>query len=360
MSTIEFSLSDFDYDLPDELIAQNPANERTSSRLMVLQPDGSLTHHLFKEMIHFLRPQDLLVFNNTKVMKARLFGHKESGGKIELLVERVLTEVGENQAWVHLRASHMPKVNTTFFVGKYQVQVLERQAGLCRLLSSDSWFDMMENGGELPLPPYMQKKPQASDDIRYQTVYASQLGAVAAPTAGLHFDEELMKMIRQKQVGLGFVTLHVGAGTFQPIKTEDISQHKMHQEWFSVDDDLVKLIRETKHGGGRVIAVGTTALRALESMARLSCQKDTSDLLSGLTAVKGMTDLFIRPGFSFSVVDVLITNFHLPKSSLLLLVSAFSGYHRIRELYELGIKERYRFFSYGDAMWLPRMADKMA
>jgi S-adenosylmethionine:tRNA ribosyltransferase-isomerase len=346
-------LSDFDYALPEHLIAKTPALERTASRLLILSDEGSVSHQHFRNLIQWVRSGDLLVFNNTRVMKARLFGYKKTGGRVELLVEQVIQESSALEAWVHMKASHLPKEAAHFLLGNHYIEVLERREGFFRLKAPVSWFTLMEQQGEIPLPPYLHKKPESSDEVRYQTVYANQLGAVAAPTAGLHFDEQLLLSLKEIGVDLGFITLHVGAGTFQPIKTEDLSEHKMHQEWIDVNLLLIEKIKQTKQRGGRVIAVGTTTLRALESMALLQLNKP----ISAWEPHSGMTNLFIQPGFEFQLVDVLITNFHLPKSSLLLLVSAFSGYHRIRQLYQIAITKEYRFFSYGDAMWLPRLKD---
>jgi S-adenosylmethionine:tRNA ribosyltransferase-isomerase len=334
---------DFYYDLPPELIAQHPTSLRSHSRLLVVL-DNCLVDEMFSGLLKWLRPNDLLVFNNTRVMKARFYGHKDSGGKIECLVERVLNT---REAWVHFRASHAPKVGSVLrFTRDITLKVLERDDGLfrVRLDGYDSIWAWMEDCGQLPLPPYIDRPPEGEDAERYQTVYASVLGAVAAPTAGLHFDETLLSALQSAQIRSSMVTLHVGAGTFMPVKTEWIHQHQMHSEYFEVSEETQRMIAETKALGGRVVAVGTTALRALESAYQNpEC-----------VALMGDTRLFITPGYHFKVVDALITNFHLPESSLLMLVSAFSGIESIRQAYRHAIEQRYRFFSYGDAMFLER------
>ena len=334
---------DFYYELPSELIAQHPPNQRSQSRLLVVLGD-SLIDAAFSDLLKWLRPNDLLVFNNTRVMKARFHGYKDSGGKIECLVERVLNA---HEAWVHFRASHAPKIGGVVHFGHdITLEVLEREGGLfrVRLKGYDSIWTWMEEWGQLPLPPYIDRVPEGEDEERYQTVYASVMGAVAAPTAGLHFDETLLNVLREAKINQTMVTLHVGAGTFMPVKTEWINQHQMHSEYYEVPEETVRLIEETKALGGRVVAVGTTALRALES-----AYQDPTGI-----ALTGDTHLFITPGYPFKVIDALITNFHLPESSLLMLVSAFSGIETIRQAYRYAIEQRYRFFSYGDAMFLER------
>jgi S-adenosylmethionine:tRNA ribosyltransferase-isomerase len=346
-----FTLSDFDFVLPENLIAQHPSPERSSSKLL----DGTIDtpgDRIFRELPSLLRTGDLVVFNDTKVLNARLFGEKPTGGKVELLIERVL---GGNQVAAHMRVSKKPEVGTTVaLVGApgtndhLRATLLGRwpeedAGGMFRfVLSNDAGDDpytLMERHGHVPLPPYITHDDSAEDAARYQTVFAKNPGAVAAPTAALHFDEALLNQMDAMGVHRAHVTLHVGAGTFQPVKTENLTEHKMHSEWYNVPAATVEAIAACKARGGRVIAVGTTTVRTLESWAR-----------SGQTS--GDTAIFITPGFSFQVVDVLVTNFHLPKSSLMMLVSAFAGYDHVMDLYRHAIAHEYRFFSYGDAMLL--------
>lgn len=337
--------SDFDYSLPDELIAQHPLAERAASRL--LHVDGvnaRFTDRLFNELPDFFRPGDLLVFNDTRVIKARLHGKKASGGKVEALVERV---VGEHEALLHLRASRSPKPGSVLlFAGAIQALVLGREEDLFRVAfdPAHTVLEWLEQHGEVPLPPYMQRPAEADDDDRYQTVYARDPGSVAAPTAGLHFDETMLARLREAGVVTAFVTLHVGAGTFQPVKVEDTAEHRMHTERYVISEETVAAVAAARAAGARVGAVGTTSLRALESAARDGV----------LRAGGGETDLFITPGYRFNVVDRLITNFHLPRSTLLMLVSAFGGTDLLLRAYAHAVAERYRFFSYGDAMLIER------
>ncbi len=334
--------SDFEFILPDELIARQPAPTRTGSRLMTLDGrTGAVGHRAFSEIGDLLNPGDLLVFNNTRVVPARLFGHKASGGKVEILFERKLTEHG---FLAHVRASKSPKPGTQIELDNGAVlTMLRRQDDLFELECREhEVFSLLHACGHIPLPPYIDRADEASDRERYQTVYAKTPGAVAAPTAGLHFDQGLLDDLVSKGVELGFLTLHVGAGTFQPVKVDEITQHKMHSEWIDVPNELVQKVRTTKARGGRVIAVGTTSLRSLESAS-----------LSGeLQPFQGDTDIFIYPGFTFKTVDALITNFHLPGSTLMMLVSAFAGREHVMTAYQEAIAERYRFFSYGDAMFI--------
>lgn len=336
-------VDDFDYPLPDELIARYPAPERTASRLLVLQGDNTLDKR-FSDILDFLDPKDCLIFNNTRVMPARLFGQKASGGRVECLVERVLTE---NLALCHLRASKSPKPGTEVFFGNETAEVTGRQEAFYLItLQHTTWFKLMDSQGELPLPPYMERSPESDDAERYQTVYSKPLGAVAAPTAGLHFDEALLEKIKAMGITTGFVTLHVGAGTFLPIRVDTIAEHQMHSEWAEISQDVVDLIEQTRARGGRVIAVGTTTVRTLETAAR-----------SGqLEKFSGDTNIFIYPGYQFKIIDAMITNFHLPKSTLMMLVSAFMGKDRMMQAYAHAVEQEYRFFSYGDAMMLiPKM-----
>ncbi|WP_410498684.1 tRNA preQ1(34) S-adenosylmethionine ribosyltransferase-isomerase QueA [Chitinibacter sp. S2-10] len=340
-------ISDFDYHLPDQLIAQFPPETRGASRL--LHVDGSQRADLqFTDLPQLLQPGDVLVFNDTKVIKARLFGEKASGGKIEALIERVL---GEHQALAHIKASKAPKPgNVLHFNGGFSAQMTERQGDLFRLDFSNSHashpdltvLDILEQSGLLPLPPYITHVPDIEDAKRYQTVYARDPGAVAAPTAGLHFTDQLLTQLREMGVQTHFLTLHVGAGTFMPVRVDDISEHVMHHERYRIPAATQAAIREAKAQGKRVIAVGTTSLRALEASSQ-----------QGLLAEpEGDTNIFIKPGYQFKVVDRLITNFHLPKSTLLMLVAAFAGYETMRAAYEHAVANEYRFFSYGDSMLL--------
>ncbi len=337
--------SDFEYALPDELIARHPLAERTASRL--LHVDGAqarFSDRLFRDLPEFFRPGDLLVFNDTRVIKARLHGQKDSGGKVEALVERI---VGDHEALLHLRASRSPRAGSVLrFAGAIDALVLGREDDLFRVAfdPSRTLLEWLEHYGEVPLPPYMQRAAEADDDGRYQTVYARDPGSVAAPTAGLHFDEAMLVRLREAGVASAFVTLHVGAGTFQPVKVEDTAEHRMHSERYVIPHQTVAAVAAAHAAGGRVVSVGTTSLRALESAARDGV----------LRAGGGETDLFITPGYRFNVVDRLITNFHLPRSTLLMLVSAFGGTDLLLRAYDHAVAERYRFFSYGDAMLIER------
>ena len=334
-------LSDFDFDLPNSLIAQYPSEKRTDSRLLVVQDDFINT--TFSQLGEFLKPKDLLILNDTKVIPARLFGCKESGGKVEILVERLINDF---QALVMIKASRAPKIDSYIVLeNDKRVRVCDKDAELYKLsFGSNSILTLLNEIGHVPLPPYIERIDGKEDLIRYQTVYAKNDGAVAAPTAGLHFDEPLLSNLNSYGVNHAFVTLHVGAGTFQPVKVEDIKDHQMHSEYFEVCQETVDKIVTTKANGGRIVAVGTTAVRTLESIA----------LQGKLSSAKGDTDIFIYPGFEFRLVDAMITNFHLPKSSLLMLVSAFIGIEKMFQIYQYAIEEKYRFFSYGDAMLLEK------
>ncbi|NDP49116.1 MAG: tRNA preQ1(34) S-adenosylmethionine ribosyltransferase-isomerase QueA [Sulfuriferula multivorans] len=335
-------VADFNFDLPEELIAQLPPTVRGGSRLLQVDAQGTLADRWFRDLPTLLRPNDLLVMNDTRVIKARLFAHKESGGKLELLIERVTHDCG---ALAFIRASHAPKPGSQIrLTDDTIVNVVARQDDLTQLRFPRPVLDVLDQLGQLPLPPYIEHMPTAEDEARYQTVYANEPGSVAAPTAGLHFDDAMLDTLKQQGVRTAHVTLHVGAGTFQPVRTDNIADHKMHSERYTIPQATVDAINETRARGGRVVAVGTTSLRTLEAAAQ-----------SGpLAAGASETDIFITPGYSFNVVDALITNFHLPKSTLLMLVSAFSGMDAIRAAYAHAIAERYRFFSYGDAMLLER------
>ena len=337
-------VADFDFDLPPDLIAQFPPAVRGGSRLLHVEGSGALHDRWFSELPALLQTNDLLVMNDTRVIKARLFGTKDSGGKVELLVERVL---GEFDALAFIRASHAPKPGSRIHLAEGMViDVLARQDDLTQLRFPRPVLAVLDRLGQLPLPPYIAHTPTADDEARYQTVYANEPGSVAAPTAGLHFDDAMLDALRERGVRTAQVTLHVGAGTFQPVRVSRIAEHRMHSERYTIPQATVDAIRDARARGGRVVAVGTTSLRALEAAA----QSGT------LHAGSGETDIFITPGYRFKVVDALITNFHLPRSTLLMLVSAFAGLDTIRAAYAHAIKERYRFFSYGDAMFLEKSA----
>lgn len=336
----------FQFDLPDELIARQPASQRQGSRLLYLDAaNNNLQHQQFTDLLSHIQPGDLMVFNNTKVIPARLFGQKESGGKLELLVERV---VDKYSVLAHVRASKSPKQGSQLlFDNGHSAEMIGRADDLFELRFSEPVLEVLDQIGHMPLPPYIDRSDTDEDKSRYQTVYAQELGAVAAPTAGLHFDDQMLEAINAKGAQIAFVTLHVGAGTFQPVRVDNILEHKMHAEWLQVSEDVCRQVRETKSAGGRVIAVGTTSVRSLETAAQNG----------EITPFEGETDIFIFPGFKFNVVDGLLTNFHLSESTLLMLVSAFSGYQPIMRAYREAVAERYRFFSYGDAMFLFKNPD---
>ncbi|WP_049622036.1 tRNA preQ1(34) S-adenosylmethionine ribosyltransferase-isomerase QueA [Frateuria defendens] len=333
--------SDFDYELPPELIAQAPLAERSASRLLVLDvPGQALADRRFRELPQFLRAGDLLVFNDTRVLPARLYGRKESGGAVEILIERV---TGAHEATVQLGVSKKPKAGGRIELADGSMAVVLGREGAffqLRFASPEPLEKLLPKLGEMPLPPYIARHADHSDEERYQTVFAREPGAVAAPTAGLHFDEGMLAELRERGVDFGYVTLHVGAGTFQPVRADDIKNHQMHREWLNVGAGLVEQIRRTRAAGGRVVAVGTTVVRALESA--------TVD--GELKPFAGETQIFIFPGYRITSIDALITNFHLPQSTLLMLVSALAGRDFILEAYRHAVAGRYRFFSYGDAM----------
>ncbi len=336
---------DFFYHLPSELIAQHPTAERSASRLLSLSGEsGQVFDRQFRDLPALLNPGDLLVFNNTRVIPARLHGHKESGGKVEMLVERVLDE---QRVLAHLRASKSPKSGARMlFEGGIEVEVVGRQEALfeLRFLGDLDVIEQLEAHGHMPLPPYIDRADEQQDRERYQTVFSDQnrRGAVAAPTAGLHFDQAMLDKLQQQGVEFAYVTLHVGAGTFQPVRADDIRDHKMHHEYLEVSQQVVEQVAATRARGGRVIAVGTTSVRSLESAAR-----------SGeLQPYQGETDIFIHPGYQFNCIDGLLTNFHLPESTLLMLVSALAGHEAIMSAYQHAVAQKYRFFSYGDAMFI--------
>jgi S-adenosylmethionine:tRNA ribosyltransferase-isomerase len=347
-----YTLGDFDFALPPELIAQHPSVERSASRLLDGRPGSAITDRIFKELPELLQAGDLLVFNDTQVVKARLFGEKPSGGKLELLVERVLPNfAGEapNQVVAHMKVSKKPPAGAVMrmgpqgndFTATYLGRWPDENGQLFRFAFSDEPHTLMQKFGHVPLPPYITHTDSAEDEQRYQTIFAKVPGAAAAPTAALHFDQGVLNALTNKGVLTANVTLHVGAGTFQPVKTENLSEHHMHSEWYNIPATTVQAVSDCRVRGGRVVAVGTTSVRTLESWAK-----------TGQTS--GDTQIFITPGFAFQVVDVLITNFHLPKSTLLMLVSAFAGFEPMHVMYQHAIAKGYRFFSYGDAMLLER------
>lgn len=332
---------DFDFYLPPALIAQHPTSDRTASRMLYLNgTSDQLEDKTFLDLPNFLHAGDLIVFNDTRVIKARLFGKKQSGGDVEVLIERVINQY---IAYAHVRASRAPKIGSRLLLSDaFEVVVSARHDDLFELhfLSEPSVLDLLEQHGALPLPPYITHVATSDDEERYQTVFSKHLGAVAAPTAGLHFSEEMLERIKQKGVEIAYVTLHVGAGTFQPVRVDNIEEHKMHSELYNIPQVTIDMIMQTKLKGRKVTAIGTTALRALESAAQ------DGKLIAG----HNETSIFITPGYQFKVVDRLFTNFHLPKSTLLMLVSAFGGINNIKQAYAFAINKQYRFFSYGDAM----------
>ena len=341
--------SDFQFELPAELIAQYPTEQRAASRLLHLQANtGQFVDRQFRDFPSLLQPGDLLVLNDTRVIPARLQGQKDTGGKVEVLVERLLAG---DRVLAHVRASKAPKPGRQlYFTETVSAEIIAREDDLFILRFVDTAQPetnvavILEQLGHMPLPPYIERQDGETDRERYQTVYARQQGAVAAPTAGLHFDDAMLQDIQQRGIEVAFVTLHVGAGTFQPVRVDNVAEHKMHSEWMQLSDEVVEAVRRTRVRGGRVIAVGTTSVRCLESAAQEG----------ELQPYSGETDIFITPGFQFRVVDALLTNFHLPESTLLMLVSAFAGHDNIMQAYRHAVAERYRFFSYGDAMFITK------
>jgi S-adenosylmethionine:tRNA ribosyltransferase-isomerase len=337
-------LSDFHFDLPDELIAQRPLPDRGASRLLSLDGRvGEVQDLAFADLPRLLNPGDLLVFNDTRVMRARLFGRKDTGGRVEILIERL---IGDKDALAFLRASKSPKPGTEIVLdGGERLGVSGRKGDLFHLSSVNTGFGaLMKCRGHMPLPPYIRRPDEESDLERYQTIYGNREGAVAAPTAGLHFDESMLERLQDRGVGFAHVTLHVGAGTFQPVRVEHLEDHVMHSEWLEVGEEVCNAVRATRESGRRVVAVGTTSVRSLETAAQGGC----------LRPYRGDTRLFIRPGYRFQAVDAMITNFHLPESTLLVLVAAFAGFEQVMVAYRHAVQRRYRFFSYGDAMFLAR------
>lgn len=339
-------LSDFHFDLPNELIARYPLENRSECRLLCLDgPSGQLENGIFTDILDKLHEGDLLVFNNTRVIPARLYGRKASGGKIEILVERILDN---NRVLAHVKASKSPKVGAELLLGEhdqYQITMLARHDALFELQFPDDVLTILNQIGHIPLPPYIDRPDDEHDREVYQTVYNKVPGAVAAPTAGLHFDDGLLNQLKQKGVEMAFVTLHVGAGTFQPVRVDNITDHVMHAEYAQVSQEVVDAVLACKARGKRVIAVGTTSVRALESAAQKT---------GHIAPFFADTRIFIYPGYHFNVVDALITNFHLPESTLIMLVSAFAGYENTMHAYQQAVQERYRFFSYGDAMFITK------
>ena len=338
-------VSDYHFELPESLIAGYPMAERTASRLLKLDgPSGDLQHLAFNDIVDLVEPGDLMVFNNTRVIQARLYGAKESGGKLEILVERLLNE---KEVLAHVRASKSPKVGSHLVLGTdkgkaYKATMLAREDTLFHLKFENDVLDVLEDIGHMPLPPYIERPDESSDKERYQTVYNEKPGAVAAPTAGLHFDQALLNTLKEKGVNSAFVTLHVGAGTFQPVRVDTLEEHQMHSEYMEVEQGVVDLVKATKAKGKRVIAVGSTSMRSLESASQ-----------SGeITTMMGDTSIFIYPGYEFKTVDAMVTNFHLPESTLIMLISAFAGYSQVMHAYQTAIQQQYRFFSYGDAMFI--------
>ncbi|MFM2667403.1 tRNA preQ1(34) S-adenosylmethionine ribosyltransferase-isomerase QueA [Vibrio mediterranei] len=345
-------VSDFHFDLPDELIARHPKAERSSSRLLQLTGNtGEVVDGSFTDIVDQVQPGDLLVFNNTRVIPARMFGRKASGGKIEVLVERMLDD---KRVLAHVRSSKAPKPGTELFLGEndeYQALMVARHDALfeVEMQSEKTVLDILNDIGHMPLPPYIDRPDEDADKERYQTVYNEKPGAVAAPTAGLHFDDAVLEKIKAKGVNFAYVTLHVGAGTFQPVRVENINDHHMHAEYVEVPQEVVDAINETKANGGRIIAVGTTSVRSLESAAQDALKNGTE-----LVPFFGDTEIFIFPGYEYQLVDCLVTNFHLPESTLIMLVSAFAGYDNVMSAYHHAVEQKYRFFSYGDAMFITK------
>ncbi len=340
--------ADFHFELPDELIARYPSEQRSDCRLLCVDGvSGELAHRRFPDLLELLEPGDLLVFNDTRVIPARLHGHKASGGRVEMLLERPLDA---HRGLAHLRSSKSPKPGTELeFEGGIRAVVEGRRDALfeLRFLGDTPLIQLLEQHGHMPLPPYIDREDESTDRERYQTVYARRAGAVAAPTAGLHFDEPLLEALAAKGVERAFVTLHVGAGTFQPVRVDDIREHVMHSEWLEVDEEVCAKVQAARAAGRRVIAVGTTSVRCLES----ACMKSAS---GEIAPYRGETDIFIYPGYEWRCVDALITNFHLPESTLLMLVASFAGYDTTLAAYHEAVARRYAFFSYGDAMFLTR------
>ncbi|QGM80855.1 tRNA preQ1(34) S-adenosylmethionine ribosyltransferase-isomerase QueA [Otariodibacter oris] len=351
-------VTDFHFDLPDELIARYPTKERSASRLLYLNGEtGEYQDQKFTDLLSHINEGDLLIFNNTRVIPARLYGKKASGGKLEVLIERVLDE---KRCLAHIRSSKAPKIDSEIILGEDKLGegnglkaiMIARHDALFELQfeADKPLFDLLQNAGHIPLPPYIDRPDEETDQERYQTVYSKVLGAVAAPTAGLHFDNVMLEKLKQKGVDTAFVTLHVGAGTFQPVRVETIEDHKMHSEYAEVSPEVVEKIKATKAKGKRVICVGTTSVRSIESAAQ-AAEKEGKDII---VPFYSDTSIFLYPGKKFNIVDALVTNFHLPESTLIMLVSAFAGYRHCMNAYQHAVEEKYRFFSYGDAMFITK------
>lgn len=342
---MSMQLNDFDFTLPTKLIARYPLPQRSASRLLCLEGKGEVTHRYFSSIIDLINPGDLLVFNDTKVIPARLYGQKATGGKVEVLVERI---IDQSRMLAQIKASKAPRVGDHLLFPKYVcLEILDRQHQFYELQynhTDRTMLEIVESIGHIPIPPYLQRLPDETDKERYQTIYAKHKGSVAAPTAGLHFDEHLIQKLRDKQVNMSYLTLHIGAGTFLPIRVSNIHEHTIHSEYLMVSDALCQQIYETKSCGKRVIAVGTTSMRALETASQSGC----------IEPYRGETNIFIYPSYQFQCADALITNLHLPCSSLLMLVCAFGGYEPVMRAYREAVSQDYRFYSYGDAMWVSK------
>ena len=332
--------SDFDYNLPEELIAEYPLESRSASRLLIY--NNEIEHKFFKDILDYFDEGDLLVLNNTSVIPARIFGKKDSGGQVEVMLERFMEN---NKALVQIKSGNSPKIGTKIFIENYETMCIDRKDNFFILKFEDDPVEVFNSIGHIPLPPYIKRIDEELDKLRYATVYENKdlQNSVAAPTAGLHFDKDLLDKIKRKGVNISNINLSVGAGTFQPVKVDDIKDHDIHEEFVEVEPSIIDKVKKTKEGGNKVIAVGTTATRALETA-----------FLNNEKGFRGYTKLFIYPGFNFKAVDLLITNFHLPKSSLLMLVSAFIGFNNMKEIYKKAVEEKYRFLSYGDAMLLKK------
>ena len=349
----DMSRQDFHYSLPDSLIARQPAADRTGSRLLYLDGgDGHLKDQQFADLLEYVQPGDLMVMNDTQVIPARMFAQKETGGKIEILVERLKDS---HNLLAHVRSSKSPKPGGVLVLEDgTRIEVMGREGALfdLRFPQEAPIIETLDAIGHMPLPPYIDRADTLDDRERYQTVYGKNKGAVAAPTAGLHFDEPFIAKLKEKGVDIVFVTLHVGAGTFQPVRVDDIETHDMHSEYMVLSDEVAQKVRNTKAKGHRVIAIGTTSVRTLESAAQVTVSEDDGGSLERFSAHQGDTNIFIYPGYEFKIVDALVTNFHLPESTLIMLISAFAGYKNTMAAYEHAVKEKYRFFSYGDAMFI--------
>ena len=345
LDTTHKQLDDFDFDLPEHLIAHYPLEKRSTSRLLCVDKKGALTDNRFNMLNRFLNAGDLLILNDSKVIRARLYGVKSSGGKVQILLERL---IDSHRALARIKASKAPHNGTSIYIGEScEVTIVDRSGEFFEICSTTlEWSELLEKYGTMPLPPYIKRSAEDLDDTRYQTVYAKHSGSVAAPTAGLHFDQDLLNKLQDNGVIIKNLTLHIGSGTYQPIRENDLSHHHMHQEYFQVSQDLCTAIEECRRNKKRIVAVGTTTVRALEALA-----------INGLRPAKTSTDIFISPGFNFQIVDAMITNFHLPRTTLFILVCAFGGYQTMHNAYHYAIENTYRFFSYGDSMLIERHSE---